>query len=130
MCIRDRRDSLFLAHLQTDATKITQGVPNPCLFKNETVSYHHDDIFVGCGNSSVAVEAFGYGYAPPTSLGPDDNVTFVGTGNFTECGREISDVFNFTKCWPSDNCKPGTTFTLPPVNGSFMVSRVILCSEI
>ena len=111
---------LIVAHLQSG--NITP-VPNPCLMKNALVSYHHSNIYTGCVNitSSVAIQAFGFGYAPPTSLGADDEVTFNGTWDMTACKNAISSVFNSSWCLPGSNCKPAGSFSPPPVEGDFVV---------
>ena len=72
------------------------------------------------------MEAFGFSYAPPTSLlAETGDINFVGTWNADECLNNISKLFNFSQCWPKGNCASGNKFTPPQVNGSFTVSQVI-----
>ena len=118
---------LIAAHPQVG---VNDTVNNPCLIGGAKVSYRRDVVYSGCVNSSAATEAFGFGYAPPSSLGADDVITYNGTWNYDLCMQEISSVFNFSHCWP--NCQPGKNFTRPPVNGSFVVSDlsvIIACTS-
>lgn len=93
------------------------------MITNASVTYHHSEIYTGCvnHNSDAAMEAFGFGLAPPTSLGTDYSITFNGTWDPAKCQSEISDVFDFSRCWPASNCKSGGNFTAPAVNGPFVV---------
>lgn len=111
---------LIVAHLQDGNNSI---VNNPCLITGAKVTYHHDVVYSGCASGNAAMEAFGFGYAPPTYLRADDDIIFIGTGKFDECRAEIKSVFNFSLCWPESNCKPAQNFTPPPVNGNFVVRK-------
>ena len=101
------------------------SIPDPCLSTGTNVTYHHNDIYTGCVEGLAAMKAFGFSYAPPTSLVAEGNVNFVGAWNATECQGNITNVFNFTQCKPESNCPGGNGFTAPHVNGSFTVSNLL-----
>ena len=90
------------------------------------ITYQADDIYSSecvrqtCSSSGV----FASGFSPPKTweLGEEENYTFNGTGNPTECSRIIREVFDLTDCYRSGVCV-GSKYFWPPVNnsGTFLV---------
>lgn len=105
--------SLINSAVQKDIDVFNTSIPNPCLTRGSNITYHRNEIYTGCVNSSAAMEAFGFGYAPPTLLAAENDVNFKGAWNAEECRGNITEIFNFSQCWPKSNCL-ANNFTLPP----------------
>ncbi|XP_064403090.1 ectonucleoside triphosphate diphosphohydrolase 8-like [Halichondria panicea] len=106
--------SRFLAHLINVNRNITVNVPNPCLFNGTKIpAINSSAIYTTCVNHTVGAQVFGHKLTPPPSL--RDTVSFVGTGNTTQCKQYINDTFN--NFCNYQNCDG---FVVPPVSGHFV----------
>ena len=93
---------------------------NPCLPVAAFRSYKFTDINTSCVIEPIAKEIFASVIHLP-QLTEDHNVTFIGTGNSSQCISKIKTVFNFSSCHPDINCE-SKKFEAPPVSGKFVVS--------
>lgn len=91
------------------------NVSDPCLSENITLTRNISDVYTSCSTDPIAEEVFGFTLIPSPNM---TNVSFIGTGNLTQCVREIEKVFNFSACTPDVNC---TVFEVPPVVGTLVV---------
>ena len=109
--------------LQGNKTK----VPNPCQLKDTFKNHTTAVIYTSCVKDSIAEEVFGFRIHPPVDLSPDANVSFIGTGNFTQCLEEVRQVFDLYSCRFDENCD-SDKYEVPPVNGTLVVSGMGLYS--
>lgn len=105
----------------------TVNVTNPCQLNNTIKNHTISVIRTSCVVDSIAEEVFGFRLNPSPELSAETNVSFIGTGNFTQCLEKVRQVFDMYSCRFSENCD-SNMYEVPPVNGTLVVS--VWCSEI
>ena len=114
-----------LCSLQNSSGSLSakDAIPNPCFNDKYSVHISYSTFNTSCVVDPIAEEVFGHALKLPSGYSASDNMTFTGTGNFTQCLSEISTAFAFNACKPGLNCAQETAaFKVPPSNGSFIVS--------
>jgi hypothetical protein len=108
----------YFSMLQMPAPNV--NVSNPCLAAGVPRNYTIKKIFTNCVSGPDAEETFGFSLNPPPGVDDSTNVTFVGTGNITQCYELTKMVFDFYNCSSSGNCDSGK-YVVPVVKGDFVV---------